>query len=67
MFKVNNRNTLTSCSSVSIVDFEQVNADWDDIWYSYDQLFGAIMVFGVLIISRQFRNQLTAATFQLLM
>ena len=36
MFKVNNRNTRTrceicskSCCSVSIVNFEQVNAGWD--------------------------------------
>ena len=31
MFKVNNRNTRSSfemCSSVSIVNFEKVNADW---------------------------------------
>ena len=39
MFKVNNKSTrtrfeisskLTPCSSASIVDFEQVNAGWDD-------------------------------------
>ena len=32
MFKVNNRNARTRCeicSSVSIVNFEQVNADWE--------------------------------------
>ena len=31
MFKVNNKDTKTTppCSSVSIVNFEQVNADWD--------------------------------------
>ena len=30
MFKVNNKDTrmTPSCSSVSIVNFEQVNADW---------------------------------------
>ena len=32
MFKVNNKDTrmtpFTSCSSVSIVNFEHVNADW---------------------------------------
>ena len=40
MFKVNNRNSrtrceislkLTTCSSVSIVDFEQVNAGWEGV------------------------------------
>ena len=33
MFKVNNKYTRTSppCSSVSIVNFEQVNAGWDSI------------------------------------
>ena len=33
MFKVNNKDTrtmsLTSCSSASIVNFEQVNAGWE--------------------------------------
>ena len=32
MFKVKNKNTITRCeifSSVSIVNFEKVNADWD--------------------------------------
>ena len=28
MFKVNNKDTITLCSSVSIVNFEQVNGDW---------------------------------------
>ena len=28
MFKGNNKDTFTSCSSVSVVDFEQVNAGY---------------------------------------
>ena len=28
MFKVNNKYTRTPCSSISIVNFEQVNAGW---------------------------------------
>ena len=44
MFKVNNKNTRircetcskltikTPCSTVSIVNFEQVNTDWELIW-----------------------------------
>ena len=31
MFKVNNRNARTPCSSVSIVNFELVNPGWADI------------------------------------
>ena len=29
LFKVNNRKYFTSCFGVSVVNFEQVNADWD--------------------------------------
>ena len=43
MFKVNNRNTrarceirFTPCSSVSVVNFEQVNADWDRLLQEKD-------------------------------
>ena len=28
MFKVNNKDTRTSCSSVYIITFEQADADW---------------------------------------
>ena len=30
MFKVNNKDTRTACSSASIVNFERVIADWVD-------------------------------------
>ena len=42
MFKVNNRNT--SCSSVSIVNFEQVNAGWDDADLCSDYKFKLCIV-----------------------
>ena len=29
MFKVNNKDKVTPCSSVSIVSFDKVNAGWD--------------------------------------
>ena len=31
MSKVNNKTPVSPCSSVSIVNFEQVNADWGEI------------------------------------
>ena len=33
MFKVNNKDTFTPCSSVSIVNFEHLIADWDSIFH----------------------------------
>ena len=53
MFKVNNRNTrtrceltkltiktyFTPCSSVTIVNFEQVNADWDEAHFLIKKRF----------------------------
>ena len=41
MFKVNNRNTIfTTCSSVSFVNFEQVNADWVRGKYLFEEVGG---------------------------